>query len=263
MTRSRVLLQALPGAIGAMALASCVGGGGPPREAVRQIDRMLQVAPGEAQPSKIVAAEIAFARAIGDRGMSTALRDSAAAGAIVHDKDGARLLGDNDMPGAPASWRPRTVWASCDGAMAVSEGRYEDARGQIGDFATVWQRQRDGAYKWSYRTQALAIPQPPKRADEDLTGRNVVVVSALDSIRGIVADCPDAETDAIVTSAPQIAIAAGERQGRLNAADGTMRIVWTHSETGARRVVADYFTEAGWERGIDRVFAVAPGDTRE
>ena len=242
MSRLRHLVSPLSVLAGASLLASCAAGG-TSRQAIQQIDRMLAAAPGEAQPSKFVAAEIALARAMRDRGAAAALRDSATAGAIIHDDAGARRFDQDDRIDRPVSWRPRSVWTSCDGAMAVAEGRYSGADGRVGDFVTVWQRQRDGDYRWSYRTQALADPQPVKRVVEDMEGQNTVVISALDSIKGTVADCVDETT--IVTSAPAIAISAGDRQGRLMSADGTLKIVWSDTANGGRRIVADYRTANG------------------
>ncbi len=241
-------------------LTACAGSG-PPRPSDRQIDRMLQTAPGEAQPSKVVAAEIELAQAMRGTSMVEALRGRAAPGAILHDETGARGFSGSVPFERPASWRPRAVWTSCDGAMAVSEGRYRDIDGKVGDFVTIWQRQRDGIYRWSYRTQALSIPQPPPRPDDTPAGVDEIVVSALDTIKGIVADCPDAEQ--VVTTAPVVAIAPGQAQGRLVSADGTLRVVWTGRTDGTRSVVADHFTYSGWERGLDRSFSVAPAPRRE
>ena len=53
-------------ALAATLLASCASG--PPRTPVRVIERALAGAPGAAQPSKVVATEIAFARAAAQDG---------------------------------------------------------------------------------------------------------------------------------------------------------------------------------------------------
>ena len=78
-----------------------------------------------ANPSEIVATEIAFARAAQAKGQWTAFRDYAADNAVmfvpqpVAAKDW--LKGRANPPRAVA-WQPHSVWMSCDGSMAVSKG---------------------------------------------------------------------------------------------------------------------------------------------
>src|SRR5690606_33144694 len=45
-------------------------------------------------------------------------------------------------------WQPHAVWSSCDGTLAVTEGAWQRPDGTAGYFTTVWERQRNGAYKW-------------------------------------------------------------------------------------------------------------------
>ncbi len=259
-------------AMGLLVLTGCASGGRPSLTD-RQIDRALVGAPGEAQPSRIVASEIAFARSARETGQWAAFGVAAAPGAVVHGVEGpmnaAIWLLQQKEPAKPTDWRPRAVWMSCDGAMAVSQNRFRDAGGLVGDMITVWQRSRDGSYRWSYLVAAPDMPQPPRRPDLGPVGDGDIVVSALDSIKGIVADCPetgfgsDVGTGTPNPPASAQNISAGMQQGLLNSADGTMRIVWNHFPDGARQITVDYARDGAWTRALDRTFAVAKGTVRQ
>lgn len=128
----RILASALLVA-STLALAGCIGGGGPPKPTKRQaamIDRVLARAPGAAQPSTIVAVELAFSRAARERGQWTAFREFAAPDAKIHGaagpfEAGPWLLAQTD-PKEAVQWAPRVVVMSCDGALAVSKGRFRN-----------------------------------------------------------------------------------------------------------------------------------------
>lgn len=112
-----------------LALAACAGSGGPPKPNKRQmavIDRALASAPGAAQPSTVVAAELAFSRAALEKGQWTAFRLFAAPGAMLHGGNGpfaiAPWLATQTDPPQAVQWKPRVVVMSCDGALAVSQG---------------------------------------------------------------------------------------------------------------------------------------------
>ncbi|HSJ77306.1 MAG TPA: hypothetical protein VK913_01105, partial [Erythrobacter sp.] len=111
----------------AITLTACASGQrtpGPPRAV---INRALANAPGAAQPSTIVAAEIAFSRAARERGQWTAFRQFAAPGALLHGKDGPfpiePWLATQTDPPVAVQWQTRAVAMSCDGAMAMTQGR--------------------------------------------------------------------------------------------------------------------------------------------
>ncbi|MDZ4274014.1 MAG: hypothetical protein U0995_06580, partial [Erythrobacter sp.] len=73
----------------ALALTACASGGQKPSDrTVALINRALATAPGAAQPSTIVATEIAFSRAARERGQWTAFRMFAAPGALLHGENG-------------------------------------------------------------------------------------------------------------------------------------------------------------------------------
>lgn len=107
---------------------------------------------GSADPSAVVAAEIAFAKLARDKGQWTAFRDTA-------DKDGImflplatnaqRFLKGRKDPPKPIAWQPGRVFISCDGSYAVSTGPWQRPDGSTGTFITVWRQQEKGGYKWA------------------------------------------------------------------------------------------------------------------
>lgn len=104
-----------------------------------------------AQPSAVIAAELAFARMARDKGTWTAFRETSTSDAVwpgpAWENVQSALKGTAD-PAQPIVWEPDMVWVSCDGSYALSTGpaRYPD--GRTSRFATIWQRQDDGAFKW-------------------------------------------------------------------------------------------------------------------
>jgi hypothetical protein len=243
----------------ALVLTACAGGGGPPKPTKRQIemiDRALAVAPGAAQPSTIVSAELAFARAARENGQWTAFRQFAAPGALLHGGNGPFpiepwLATQMDPPEA-VQWEPRAVAMSCDGAVAVSQGRLTTPEGKVGNFVTVWERQPDGTYRYVFDAGGLDVPQPPPRkAVED----GNIVVKAIDAVLGLVATCPRGGTPA----PPPPAIPVGE-EGKADARlsrDGTLRWRWEHRADGTRFAAVDYFYQGRWQQAFEQ--SLAPG----
>lgn len=142
----------------------------PPRGALRPI----------ANPGGVVAAELGFASLAQEKGQWTAFRTTAAKGAKMFAPGPvlvAEFLKNRKDPPVSVKWQPHMVWSSCDGSIAVSRGAWQrpgSSAGSIGYFITVWQRQKNGDYKWVLDqgdTLAKAEPEP-------------------DAIDGVVADCP-------------------------------------------------------------------------
>jgi len=120
--------------------------------------------PGEgyANPSAVIAAEIAFARLAQDKGQWTAFKATATKDAVMFVPQMAYaqlFLKDKPDPAKPVSWQPHQVWSSCDGSLAVTRGAWQRPDGSAGYFTTVWQRQKDGKYKWVL-DQGDALPMP-------------------------------------------------------------------------------------------------------
>lgn len=240
----------------AITITACASGQrapGPPRAV---INRALATAPGAAQPSTIVAAEIAFARAARERGQWTAFRQFAAPGALLHGKDGTfpiePWLATQTDPPAAVQWQTRAVVISCDGAVAMTQGRLITPEGKVGNFVTVWERQGNGEYRYVFDAGGLDVPQPPPRKPvED----GNIVVTALDSVKGMVASCPRGGAD--IPSPPPIPMGQdGKADARLSR-DGSLRWRWEHRDDGTRYATADYFYEGRWLTAFEQ--SLAPG----
>jgi len=237
-------------------LAACAGGGGPPKPTKRQlaiIDRALATAPGAAQPSTIVAAEIAFARDARELGQWAAFGIHAAPGAMLHGSKGpfpiAPWLATQNNPPQAVSWKARTVVMSCDGAVAVSQGRSREPDGTVGSFVTVWERQPDGQYRYTFDVGGPDVPQPSPPPKVDVQPGDIVVTE-IDAIEGLVATCPRGG----VPIPPPPAIPLGE-DGKADATlskDGTLRWRWEHRADGTRYIAADYFYQGRWLTGIEQ-----------
>jgi hypothetical protein len=238
-----------------LALTACAGGGQKPSQrTVAQINRVLTNAPGAAQPSTIVAAELAFSRAARERGQWTAFRMFAAPGALLHGENGPfpiePWLATQIDPPAAVQWEPRAVAISCDGALAVSQGRYLDPDGKVGNFVTVWERQADGEYRYVFDVGGDDVPQPPPRKPVE---EGNIVVTAIDAVQGLVASCP--RSGAAIPPPPAIAVGEeGKTDARLSR-DGTLRWRWEHRADGTRHAAADYFYEGRWLTAFEQSLA--------
>ncbi len=103
-----------------------------------------------ANPSEVIAAELAFARLAQEKGQWAAFRATAAEGAEMFVPQRVKavdwLKGRAD-PAVAVTWQPYAVWSSCDGSYAVTRGGWQSPNAS-GTFATIWQRQKNGALKW-------------------------------------------------------------------------------------------------------------------
>lgn len=106
---------------------------------------------GYANPGAVIATEIAFARLAQEKGQWTAFRTTATKDAVMFTPQAVYaqdfLKGKAD-PAKAVAWQPHQVWSSCDGSMAITRGAWQAPDGTTGYFTTVWQRQKDGRYKW-------------------------------------------------------------------------------------------------------------------
>ncbi|MFM7377754.1 MAG: hypothetical protein ACKO1O_06440 [Erythrobacter sp.] len=252
MTRTALLLAAaLP-----LALTACAGGGAP-KPTKRQlaiIDRALASAPGAAQPSTIVAAEIAFARDAQELGQWTAFAKYAAPGAMLHGSKGpfaiAPWLATQKNPPQAVTWKARTVVMSCDGAVAVSQGRLREPDGTVGNFVTVWERQPDGEYRYTFDAGGPDVPQPPPPKPPVEAQPGDIVVTEIDAIQGLVATCP--RGGAPVPPPPAISLGEdGKTEAHLSR-DTTLRWRWEHRADGTRYILAEYFYQGRWLTGIEQ-----------
>lgn len=127
----------------AATLAACAAGPGP--------DPASRTLAPRGEPSTVIAAELAFARAARDKGTWTAFREYAAPDALWPAPQWqavqVALKGVAD-PAQPIVWGPDEVWVSCDGSFALSTGPATYPTGRTSRFATIWQRQNNGEYRW-------------------------------------------------------------------------------------------------------------------
>jgi hypothetical protein len=236
-----------------VALTACAGqrAPGPPPAVIK---RALANAPGAAQPSTIVAVELAFARAARERGQWTAFRMFAAPGAQLHGQSGPFALepwlATQIDPPKAVQWEPRAVVISCDGALAMSQGRFEDPDGTVGNFITVWERQPDSEYRYIFDAGGPDVPQPPPRKPVE---EGNIVVTALDAVKGMIASCP--RGGAAIPPPPAIPVGEdGKTDARLSR-DGTLRWRWEHRADGTRYAAAEYFYEGRWLTAIEQSLA--------
>ena len=246
-------------AAGLAMLAGCASGPrGPSRAA---IDRMLVRAPGKAQPSKVIATELALARTARGEGERTAYSEFAAPGAVIHGRDGpvdaATWLASRADPAEAVRRNARAVWMSCDSLTAVSQGRFRTPSGIVGTYITAWELQNNGEYRWSYDVTSPDDPQPPATlasvpGDSDIPEENRIVIDALDSAQGFVGDCPRAGAGAPPPVPASVNTDPAARSGLTVARDGTLRWYWLHDADGQRRFVLDILQEGAWQTALDR-----------
>ena len=242
-------------AVLALAVSACASPQRGPSNKV--IERVLAKAPGKAQPSTIVSTEIAYARAAKEQGFAPAALSFAAPGALIHLRNGVvpiqAITQAFEEAGVETQWGPRLVVQSCDGSLALSQGRFVDGEGQVGNYVTVWTRQADGSFKWTYDSAGLDIPQPPPRPDfED----GDIVVQALNSVQGLVATCPRRGEG--VPTPPAIPEGVGGASAMQVSRDGTLRWRWEHRAENMKYVTADYYFEGQWVTAIEETLASAP-----
>lgn len=130
-----------------------------------------------ANPSAVIAAEIAFAKLAQEKGQWTAFAANATADAVMFTPQMVYAQGwlkGRANPPASVKWQPHIVWSSCDGSLMVSHGAWQSDKGN-GYFTTIWQRQKDGKYKWVL-DHGDELKEP---------------LIAPDMLSGQIADCPD------------------------------------------------------------------------
>ena len=135
----------------AVTLTACAGGDGLDRRGLRPT----------ANPSAVIAAELAFASLAQTKGQWTAFKDTSTGDAVMFVPQAVRAqdwLGGKPNPPVAVKWQPHQVWSSCDGSIGVTRGAWQGPQA-TGYFTTVWQRQRNGTYKWVLdQGEPLAMP---------------------------------------------------------------------------------------------------------
>ncbi len=253
MTRRGPLCLALVLLVGMVASDIAVAQQAPEQQTERPRRRPL-AAVGD--PGRVAAVDGRFARAAREEGQWTAFANFAAPGAVMHWADGppfeaAAWLATQSNPAEAVAWAPTAVWASCDGTMAVSFGRFRQPDGVVGSYATVWQLHGERDYRWTYDMGGADVPQPPPPPPRVPPSDEVIVVPGLGLIDGKVADCPRGSAR---ETPVRVVVDIPPGHGAL-AADGTLAWRWEHRADGARRIVVDYLREGRWQTALDFGFA--------
>lgn len=184
---------------------------------------------GTANPSALVAAEIAFARMAREKGQWTAFREFADENAVLFVPEAVRaadwLKGRSDPP-ATVQWQPYQVWMSCDGTAGATRGAWQRPDGSVGYFTTIWrQRKNKDEFRWVL-DQGDTLAQPLKEP---------YMLSAS------VADCPtrgfgppQGESG---KAEPQSSGGAVGTQGAGQSQDGTLTWNWQVNADKSRSLV--------------------------
>jgi len=184
-----------------------------------------------ANPSAVVATELAFAREAQGKGQWTAFAEYAADDAVmfvpqlVQAKD---WLKKRANPAQAVTWQPYSIWMSCDGSLAVSKGAWQRPDGTSGYFTTVWRRQNNGKYKWTL-DQGDSLAQP---------------LAAPEMISGEVADCSKASPPTI----PVPAAGVVQRVGWSD--DKTLQWIAEVQPNGSRWFKVHRWTGSGYEEVV-------------
>jgi hypothetical protein len=97
--------------------------------------------PQSANPSAVIAAEIAFNRLAQEKGQWTAFRETAAKPAtmfVPEAVDAHTWLKGRADPARSVTWQPHKAFMSCDGKTGVTMGAWQRPDGSTGYFTTVW-----------------------------------------------------------------------------------------------------------------------------
>lgn len=132
-----------------------------------------------ANPSALIAADLAFSRLAREKGQWTAFRETADETAEMFEggrKLAKTLLKDRKDPAAPVKWAPQSAWISCDGTAGLTYGGWQGPTGGDGEYVTVWQRQFKGKVDWKWVLDD----------GQDLA----TSLREVDWAQGTVADCP-------------------------------------------------------------------------
>jgi hypothetical protein len=141
----------------AFAVISCAGGsqGGP-----RNFEPKL------ANPSAVIAAEIAFNRLAQEKGQWTSFRETAAKDAVMFVPQPTNAQGwlkGRADPAKAVKWQPHKAFMSCDGKTGVTTGAAQWPDGRSGYFTTVWQYFErgpgNGEWKWVLDHGDFVSPQ--------------------------------------------------------------------------------------------------------
>jgi hypothetical protein len=191
----------------------------------------LRSVPQSANPSAIVAVELAFAREARDKGEVQAYKKYAAKDALIFRPqpvlfhDYSKSMKDD---GKTARWQPHKIYMSCDGRTAISSGAWQRAD-ENGYYTMVWQ--------WFPKTKEAALLQGTLGEGEwrwILRHGDTVQtpLPAVESIETKVASCKGK------AGAPLVAPPVGAKMKANYAFDQSLQWTWVVKDNGTRSFTA-------------------------
>lgn len=156
------MIRTMTIALLAFGLTACVT----PRE------RAERNRPLAANPSAVIAAELAFNRLAQEKGLVASFRETAHKDAVMfvpQRVSAQEWLRTGDL-GSGISWTPHAVYTSCDGSAGATTGGWTGPGGSHGYFTTVWLRERSGGFKWIL-DHGVPLTGAKREAPEFIEGR--------------------------------------------------------------------------------------------
>ncbi|MED5543853.1 MAG: hypothetical protein VYD90_01230 [Pseudomonadota bacterium] len=206
---------------------------------------------GTANPSALVAAEIALNRRAREKGRYEAMRKFAADEAVLFAPTPVLAedwLRGQEEPADGLKWDPAEIWMSCDGTLGLTQGGWTRADGSFGAYATIWKkREKKSEYRW---VLSLRLP-----SDEPVT--------VPDFLTGKVTDCPAPQpwNGPRKKAEDEIKVTADgpPTQGRSD--DGTLRWRYATAPSGKTVLTVSLLTGGGLKQFAFEAGA-RTGDTR-
>jgi hypothetical protein len=129
-----------------------------------------------ANPSALVAQEIAFARLAQEKGQWTAFREFAGPASVMFVPEPVKApewLKAQSNPAAAVKWQVHKVFMSCDGKTGATTGAWQGTGGKQGHFTTVWQKleNKRGDGKWLFTLDDGVPLDEPLKAPEFISSQ--------------------------------------------------------------------------------------------
>ncbi len=129
-----------------------------------------------ANPSALVAQEIAFARLAQEKGQWTAFREFAGPASVMFVPEPVKApewLKAQSDPAAAVKWQVHKVFMSCDGKTGATSGAWQGPDGKQGHFTTVWQQllNKRGEGRWLFTLDDGVPLDEPLKAPEFISSQ--------------------------------------------------------------------------------------------
>ena len=148
------------------------------------------------------------------------------------------FLKDRKEPPVAVFWWPGRSYVSCDGTYAINTGPWVRQWGKsVGYFTTIWQRQADGSWKWTY--DAGDELESPRAEGGDVKQTK----AACSGTPSTPAEAPASD---------------GARLGSGSSPDGTLRWSWIVLPDGSRAFRAFVWDGASYDEVVSDSVAAAP-----